>query len=177
MTRVSPSSAVAPLLSAAAVAFGAEGSGLCRTEQMFFEGERVTAMRGMILAADRAGRERALARLLPMQREDFVGIFRALRGRPCTIRLLDPPLHEFLPHEGAEQAALAAALGVPKARVRAKVAALAEANPMLGFRGCRLGLIHPEVTAMQVRAIAEAALAVRRARIPVAPAIMVPVSG
>jgi len=162
---------------ARAVALGAEGIGLCRTEHMFFDGERLVAMREMILAADRAGRERALARLLPIQRSDFVAIFRALRGRPCTIRLLDPPLHEFLPRSRAEQQEMARAMGVALARVRAKVAELSEVNPMLGFRGCRLGLLYPEVSAMQVRAITEAAIEVRRAGARVRPEIMIPLIG
>jgi pyruvate,orthophosphate dikinase len=137
--------------------FGAEGIGLCRTEHMFFEGDRIVAMREMIVAADETGRRQALAKLLPMQRADFEGIFDAMDGFPVTIRLLDPPLHEFLPHTKDEIGALAKALTVPVARLERTVAALVEANPMLGHRGCRLGLTYPEITEMQARAIFEAA--------------------
>src|SRR5919106_3248603 len=137
--------------------FGAEGIGLCRTEHMFFEGDRITAMREMIVATDEAGRRRALAKLLPMQRGDFEGIFEALAGFPVTIRLLDPPLHEFLPNSASEIAALAKALKVPASRLRRTVQSLVEANPMLGHRGCRLGITYPEITEMQARAIFEAA--------------------
>jgi pyruvate,orthophosphate dikinase len=132
---------------------GAEGIGLCRTEHMFFEGERITAMREMIVAPDEAGRRRALARLLPMQRADFEGIFDAMAGFPVTIRLLDPPLHEFLPHSPDELAALARAMRVPAPRLKRLVASLVEANPMLGHRGCRLGITYPEITEMQAQAI------------------------
>src|SRR5213596_40339 len=137
--------------------FGAEGIGLCRTEHMFFEGDRITAMREMIVAPDEAGRRGALAKLLPMQREDFAGIFEAMAGYPVTIRLLDPPLHEFLPHTREEIAGLAKAMHLPPARLRRLVASLVEANPMLGHRGCRLGITYPEITEMQARAIFEAA--------------------
>jgi len=137
--------------------FGAEGIGLCRTEHMFFEGDRITAMREMIVAPDEAGRRAALAKLLPMQREDFAGIFEAMAGYPVTIRLLDPPLHEFLPHTREEIAGLAKAMHLPPARLRRLVASLVEANPMLGHRGCRLGITYPEITEMQARAIFEAA--------------------
>jgi pyruvate,orthophosphate dikinase len=137
--------------------FGAEGIGLCRTEHMFFEGDRITAMREMIVAPDEAGRRRALAKLLPMQREDFEGMFEAMAGFPVTIRLLDPPLHEFLPHGKAEVASLARAMKLPAARLERLVASLIEANPMLGHRGCRLGITYPEITEMQARAIFEAA--------------------
>jgi pyruvate,orthophosphate dikinase len=137
--------------------FGAEGIGLCRTEHMFFEGERITAMREMIVAPDEAGRRRALAKLLPMQRADFEGIFEAMAGYPVTIRLLDPPLHEFLPHTKEELAGLARAMKLPLPRLKALVAGLVEANPMLGHRGCRLGITYPEITEMQARAIFEAA--------------------
>ncbi|RMG44519.1 MAG: pyruvate, phosphate dikinase [Acidobacteria bacterium] len=140
-----------------AVALGAEGIGLCRTEHMFFEGDRVTAMRRMILAEDEEGRRAALEALLPMQREDFAGIFRAMQGRPVTIRTLDPPLHEFLPHGKGEIEKLASQLGLPYERVAQKVKSLRESNPMLGHRGCRLGLVYPEITEMQARAILEAA--------------------
>ena len=137
--------------------FGAEGIGLCRTEHMFFEGDRITAMREMIVAPDEAGRRRALAKLLPMQREDFAGIFEAMAGLPVTIRLLDPPLHEFLPHGKDEVGALARAMKLPAVRLERLVASLIEANPMLGHRGCRLGITYPEITEMQARAIFEAA--------------------
>jgi pyruvate, orthophosphate dikinase len=137
--------------------FGAEGIGLCRTEHMFFEGDRITAMREMIVAPDEAGRRRALAKLLPMQREDFEGMFEAMVGYPVTIRLLDPPLHEFLPHGKDEVGALARAMKLPAARLERLVASLVEANPMLGHRGCRLGITYPEITEMQARAIFEAA--------------------
>jgi len=137
--------------------FGAEGVGLCRTEHMFFEGDRITAMREMIVAPDEAGRRRALAKLLPMQREDFEGIFEAMAGHPVTIRLLDPPLHEFLPHGKDEVGALARAMKLPAVRLERLVASLVEANPMLGHRGCRLGITYPEITEMQARAIFEAA--------------------
>ncbi|MCK4600997.1 MAG: pyruvate, phosphate dikinase, partial [Phycisphaerae bacterium] len=153
--------------------YGAEGIGLCRTEHMFFEGDRIIAMREMILAEDEAGRKKALAKLLPLQRRDFIGIFRALKGRPATIRLLDPPLHEFLPHDQAGQAEMAKVMGVSAAKIKAAVEALHEFNPMLGFRGCRLGTIYPEITATQARAIFEAAFEVRGAQ----PEIMVPLVG
>jgi pyruvate, orthophosphate dikinase len=137
--------------------FGAEGIGLCRTEHMFFQGHRLMAMREMIVAPDEAGRRRALAKLLPMQRADFEGIFEAMAGLPVTIRLLDPPLHEFLPHTRDELAGLAKAMKLPLARLKALVNGLVEANPMLGHRGCRLGITYPEITEMQARAIFEAA--------------------
>jgi len=137
--------------------FGAEGIGLCRTEHMFFEGERITAMREMIVAPDEPGRRTALAKLLPMQRADFEGLFEAMSGYPVTIRLLDPPLHEFLPHGKAEVGTLARAMKLPAARLERLVASLVEANPMLGHRGCRLGITYPEITEMQARAIFEAA--------------------
>jgi pyruvate,orthophosphate dikinase len=137
--------------------FGAEGIGLCRTEHMFFQEDRITAMREMIVAPDEAGRRNALAKLLPMQRADFEGIFTAMAGYPVTIRLLDPPLHEFLPHTKEEQTVLAKALRMPLARLTSQVDALGEANPMLGHRGCRLGITYPEITEMQARAIFEAA--------------------
>jgi pyruvate,orthophosphate dikinase len=137
--------------------FGAEGVGLCRTEHMFFEGNRITAMREMIVAPDETGRRRALAKLLPMQRDDFEGIFEAMAGLPVTIRLLDPPLHEFLPHTREEIVALAKGLKIPTAQLERTVDGLREANPMLGHRGCRLGITYPEITEMQARAIFEAA--------------------
>ncbi len=156
-----------------AVRFGAEGIGLCRTEHMFFEGDRIVAMREMILAQDAEGRKAALAKLLPLQREDFIGIFQALKRRPATIRLLDPPLHEFVPHDEAGQQEMAAAMNLPLEKIKAKVDALHEVNPMLGLRGCRLGIIYPEITAMQARAIFEAALAVPGCK----PEIMIPLVG
>ncbi len=137
--------------------FGAEGIGLCRTEHMFFEGNRIIAMREMIVAPDEAGRRRALAKLLPMQRADFEGIFEAMAGYPVTIRLLDPPLHEFLPHTRTEVAELAKVMKLPPARLQRLVDSLVEANPMLGHRGCRLGITYPEITEMQAQAIFEAA--------------------
>ncbi|HEU4699878.1 MAG TPA: pyruvate, phosphate dikinase [Gemmatimonadales bacterium] len=154
--------------------FGAEGIGLCRTEHMFFEGDRITAMREMILARDEAGRRRALAKILPMQRGDFEGIFRAMDGHPVTIRLLDPPLHEFLPKEAEELAALADQMGMSEAEVRQAVDRLHEVNPMLGLRGCRLGIVHPEITEMQARAIFEAACTVAADKGRVMPEVMVP---
>ncbi len=155
-------------------AFGAEGIGLCRTEHMFFEGDRITAMREMIVAADETGRRRALAKLLPMQRADFEGIFDAMDGFPVTIRLLDPPLHEFLPHTRAEMASVARALGIPVARLRRRVESLVETNPMLGHRGCRLGITYPEVTEMQARAIFLAACRVAARGRKVVVEVMVP---
>jgi len=154
--------------------FGAEGIGLCRTEHMFFEPDRILAMRQTILADDRAERERAIAKLLPMQRADFAEIFRAMEGLPVTIRLLDPPLHEFLPHDEEGVQELADSLDLAPAEVRAKLAALREYNPMLGHRGCRLGITFPEIYRMQVRAIAQAAREVAEAGITVRPEIMIP---
>ncbi len=160
-----------------AIAFGAEGIGLCRTEHMFFEGDRIDVMREMILAEDEGGRRKALAKLLPMQKEDFKGIFRELEGKPATIRTLDPPLHEFLPHGDAEIEDLAAKIGVSKERLRQKIDDLREANPMLGLRGCRLGITYPEITEMQARAILEAACEVAREGTSVKPEIMIPLVG
>jgi pyruvate, orthophosphate dikinase len=157
--------------------FGAEGIGLCRTEHMFFEGDRIDAVREMILADSAAGRAVALDRLLPMQRSDFEGIFRAMDGLPVTIRLLDPPLHEFLPHGTAEIRDLARRLGADPVKLRARVEAHQESNPMLGHRGCRLGISHPDITRMQARAIFEAAVSVHRDGIRVLPEIMVPLVG
>jgi pyruvate,orthophosphate dikinase len=155
--------------------FGAEGIGLCRTEHMFFDADRILAVREMILAVDEAGRRRALAKILPMQRSDFVEIFEAMAGLPVTIRLLDPPLHEFLPHEEREAASVADELGVPVERLRARIAELHEFNPMLGFRGCRLAVRYPEITEMQARAIFEAAIeAAKRTGKPVIPEVMIP---
>ena len=154
--------------------FGAEGIGLCRTEHMFFEGDRLTAMREMIVAESKAERELALAKLLPMQRRDFEGIFRAMEGFPVTIRLLDPPLHEFLPKDEAELVVLATELGKPIEHLRQVVDALHEENPMLGLRGCRLGIIYPEITSMQSRAIFEAACTVAARKGRVMPEVMIP---
>jgi len=160
-----------------AVKFGAEGIGLCRTEHMFFEGDRIIAVREMILADDEAGRREALDKLLPMQRGDFEGIFKALDGRPATVRLLDPPLHEFLPHDAEGQKEVAQVMGVSADVIKAKVEALHEFNPMLGHRGCRLGIIFPEISEMQVRAIVEAACNVHKQGIKVHPEIMIPLVG
>jgi len=154
--------------------FGAEGIGLCRTEHMFFEGDRITAMREMIVARDEAGRRRALEKLLPMQRADFEGIFQAMDACPVTIRLLDPPLHEFLPHGGEESSLLAASLNLSRQELSRVVSSLRETNPMLGHRGCRLGIVYPEITEMQARAIFEAAVRACRRGIDVRPEIMVP---
>jgi pyruvate,orthophosphate dikinase len=160
-----------------AVAFGAEGIGLCRTEHMFFEGNRIDAMREMILATTLDARKKALDKLLPYQRADFEGIFKAMAGRPVTIRTLDPPLHEFLPHEAEQQKELSAKIGVPAADVARRVQELHEANPMLGHRGCRLGIVYPEITEMQCRAIFEAACLVHKAGTNVEPEIMIPLVG
>ncbi len=157
--------------------FGAQGIGLCRTEHMFFEGERIKAVREMILSEDQAGREIALAKILPFQREDFEGIFRAMDGFGVTIRLLDPPLHEFVPHEEENQKIMADEMGISVEEVKAKVEELAEFNPMLGHRGCRLGNTYPEITAMQARAIIEAAVNVKKEGVDVHPEIMVPLIG
>ena len=157
--------------------FGAQGIGLTRTEHMFFEGERIKAMREMILADDVAGRELALAKLLPMQRSDFEGIFEAMAGYGVTIRLLDPPLHEFVPHEEANQLEMAKEMGISVEQVKQKVEGLHEFNPMLGHRGCRLGITYPEITAMQARAIIEAAMNLKAKGIDARPEIMVPLVG
>ncbi len=157
--------------------FGAEGIGLCRTEHMFFEGDRIDAVREMILAETGAKRAIALAKLLPMQRHDFEGIFRAMDGLPVTIRLLDPPLHEFLPTGSAEIRDLARKIGMDPAKLRARVEQHHEANPMLGHRGCRLGISYPDITWMQAQAIFEAAVAVQREGVRVRPEIMVPLVG
>jgi pyruvate,orthophosphate dikinase len=154
--------------------FGAEGIGLCRTEHMFFEGDRITAMREMIVAREEGGRRRALAKLMPMQRADFEGIFEAMNGYPVTIRLLDPPLHEFLPHGGEESKLLARTLGLTRDELNRIVESLRETNPMLGHRGCRLGITYPEITEMQGRAIFEAAVRALRRGLDVRPEIMVP---
>ncbi len=160
-----------------AIAFGASGIGLCRTEHMFFEGNRIDAMRQMILADNEVDRRKALKKLLPYQRRDFQGIFKALAGRPATIRLLDPPLHEFLPHDQAAQRDLAKKLGVTLAAIKKRVEDLHEFNPMLGHRGCRLGISYSEITEMQAQAILEAAILVQKSGIEVNPEIMVPLVG
>ena len=157
--------------------FGAQGIGLCRTEHMFFEGERIKAMREMILSSDTKGREKALAKLLPYQRSDFEGIFEAMEGFGVTVRLLDPPLHEFVPHQQATQKELATEMGISIDMVKSKIADLEEFNPMLGHRGCRLGITYPEITAMQSRAIIEAALNLKAKGIDARPEIMVPLVG
>jgi len=163
-----------PEQASTAIAFGAIGIGLCRTEHMFFEGERIDAMREMILAETLEARTAALAKLLPYQRDDFAGIFRALKGYPATIRFLDPPLHEFLPHAPEQQADLAKKIRVPVETIQSRVHQLHEFNPMLGFRGCRLGIGYPEISAMQARAVFEAAAIVQKEGIKVHPEIMIP---
>jgi pyruvate, orthophosphate dikinase len=164
-----------PDQAAQAVAFGAEGIGLCRTEHMFFD--HIREMREMILAETPENRKKALAKLLPFQRQDFAGIFRAMKGYPVTIRTLDPPLHEFLPHDEKGQAEIAKEMGVSKEKIAERVKGLHEFNPMLGFRGCRLGIVYPEITEMQCRAIFEAACIVQKEGIKVEPEIMIPLVG
>ena len=168
-----------PSMAKNAVAFGAEGIGLCRTEHMFFDGDRIDYMRQMILAVDEVQRRAALKKLLPFQRKDFVGLFKAMNGRPVTIRLLDPPLHEFLPHDDVVRRQLSEKLGVPFDFVIERIKALHEENPMLGCRGCRLGILHPEITEMQTRAIFEAAAQVfkSKTKVKVNPEIMIPLVG
>ena len=166
-----------PKDAAKAFEFGAEGIGLCRTEHMFFEGDRIKAIREMILAEDEDGRRVALAKLLPIQRGDFEGLFKAMNGYPVTVRLLDPPLHEFVPHDEKGQKEMAEEMNVPLKTIVEKVEALAEFNPMLGHRGCRLGNTYPEITEMQARAIIEAAMNVKAQGIPVHVEIMVPLVG
>lgn len=160
-----------------AVAFGAEGIGLCRTEHMFFGEGKIQPMREMILADTLEQRKKALAKLLPLQREDFEGIFRAMNGKPVTIRTIDPPLHEFLPHDKETQREIAQTMGIKPEKVHRRVQDLHEFNPMLGFRGCRLGIIYPEITEMQSRAIFEAAANVIKSGVPVLPEIMIPLVG
>jgi pyruvate,orthophosphate dikinase len=160
-----------------AMAFGATGIGLTRTEHMFFEGDRIDAMREMILATTESARRAALAKLLPYQRADFTGIFKELKGFPATIRLLDPPLHEFLPHSKEQQMDLARKIGVTVESIMQRVHDLHEFNPMLGHRGCRLGIAYPEITEMQARAIFEAAADVAKKKIPVKPEVMIPLVG
>jgi pyruvate,orthophosphate dikinase len=166
-----------PEQAAIAIAFGAEGIGLCRTEHMFFGGDRINAFREMILAADEAGRRTALKKLLPFQKEDFAAIFKVMGGRPVIIRTLDPPLHEFLPHTDEELQTLAGSLNRSVEDIKAKVESLREVNPMLGHRGCRLGIVYPEITEMQVAAILEAACEVTKTGAEVNPEIMIPVVG
>ena len=166
-----------PDQSANAVAFGAEGIGLCRTEHMFFGEGKIGPMREMILADTLEARKAALAKLLPLQRNDFAGIFEVMNGRPVTIRTIDPPLHEFLPHEEKDQRELADEMGISYEKVKARVESLHEFNPMLGFRGCRLGIIYPEITEMQARAIFEAAADTKKKGIGVEPEVMIPLVG
>ena len=162
---------------AIARAFGAEGIGLCRTEHMFFGEDKIAAMREMILAEDKEGRRKALAKLLPIQKKDFESIFEVMNGLPVTIRTLDPPLHEFLPHEESEIKKMADFMGLSEERVKFKISALKEINPMLGLRGCRLGILYPEITKMQTRAIFEAACDAQKKGIKVLPEIMIPLVG
>ncbi len=166
-----------PEQTANAIAFGATGIGLTRTEHMFFEGDRIDAMREMILADSLAARQEALAKLLPYQREDFFGIFKELKGFPATIRFLDPPLHEFLPHTKEQQLDLARKMGIPVEKIMSRVHELHEFNPMLGFRGCRLGIKYPEITAMQARAVFEAAADANKKGYKAKPEIMIPLVG
>jgi pyruvate, orthophosphate dikinase len=166
-----------PDQAAIAVSFGAEGIGLCRTEHMFFGEGKIGPMREMILSDNLEARKKALAKLLPLQRLDFEGIFEAMNGRPVTIRTIDPPLHEFVPHEESQQRELARQIGTTYEKVHQRVDSLHEFNPMLGFRGCRLGIIYPEITEMQARAIFEAAVNVQKRGIPVKPEIMIPLVG
>ncbi len=178
VTRLSVrTNADTPEQTAHAIAFGAVGIGLCRTEHMFFEGNRIDAMREMILADTQEHRREALAKILPYQREDFVGMFKELKGHPATIRFLDPPLHEFLPHDDAAQSDLAKKMGVPAEKVKQRVKELHEFNPMLGFRGCRLGIVYSEISEMQSRAVFEAAAEVQKSGIKVNPEVMIPLVG
>ncbi len=167
----------APADAEKAIEFGAEGIGLCRTEHMFFEEDRITSVREMILATTEEGRRAALAKLLPFQKKDFAGIFKAMAGKPVTIRLLDPPLHEFLPHDQKGREDMARTLGISVEDVDAQIEALHEFNPMLGHRGCRLGITFPEITEMQTRAILEAAVELHNDGVEVLPEIMVPLIG
>jgi len=166
-----------PDQSANAIAFGAQGIGLCRTEHMFFGEGKIGPMREMILSESVESRRSALEKLLPLQRKDFEGIFEVMKGRPVTIRTIDPPLHEFLPHDEQSQRELAGQMGIPYEKVKQRVDSLHEFNPMLGFRGCRLGIIYPEITEMQARAIFEAAANVKRRGIDVEPEVMIPLVG
>jgi pyruvate,orthophosphate dikinase len=162
---------------AVALNFGAQGIGLCRTEHMFFEGDKIVAMREMILSKDEYGRRAALAKLLPLQKADFTGIFKAMAGLPVTVRLLDPPLHEFVPHDEKGQHELAKIMGITYDDIHNRVESLLEQNPMLGLRGCRLGNLYPEITEMQTRAIFEAALELKKKGVQTYPEIMVPLTG
>jgi len=166
-----------PEQTANALAFGATGIGLCRTEHMFFAGNRIDAMREMILADNLDDRKKALAKILPYQKEDFIGIFKELKGLPATIRFLDPPLHEFLPHDHAAQNDLAEKMNVPVEKIKQRVKELHEFNPMLGFRGCRLGIVYSEISEMQSRAVFEAAAQVQKSGIKVRPEVMIPLVG
>ncbi len=166
-----------PDQSANAVAFGAQGIGLCRTEHMFFGEGKIGPMREMILADTVDERKAALAKLLPLQRKDFAGIFEVMNGKPVTIRTIDPPLHEFVPHEEQAQRELAAQMNISYEKVKHRVESLHEFNPMLGFRGCRLGIVYPEITEMQSRAIFEAAAEVKKKGIAVEPEVMIPLVG
>jgi len=165
-----------PKDAAVARSFGAQGIGLCRTEHMFFEGDKILSMREMILAKDEAGRRKALAKLLPLQRADFTGIFEAMQGLPVTVRLLDPPLHEFVPHDEKGQKEMAKVMGLSYEEIHSRVEDLLELNPMLGLRGCRLGNLYPEITEMQARAILEAALELKKKGVKTYPEIMVPLT-
>ncbi|MEZ4700162.1 MAG: putative PEP-binding protein [Rhodothermales bacterium] len=167
----------APADAAKAIEFGAEGIGLCRTEHMFFEEDRIINMRQMILSKTEKDRRAALAKLLPHQKKDFLGLFKEMAGKPVTIRLLDPPLHEFLPHDAEGQQQMAKEMGIPVEQIVAQVEALSEFNPMLGHRGCRLGITYPEITEMQARAILEAAVELSQQGVKVLPEIMVPLIG
>jgi pyruvate,orthophosphate dikinase len=169
--------AESPSDAAQAIAFGAEGIGLARTEHMFFGPDRIGAVREMIVAETKEAREKALAKLLPFQRDDFNGIFKAMAGKPVTVRLLDPPLHEFLPQEEREITALASELGITVDALKARITQLHELNPMLGHRGCRLGIAYPEITAMQARAIFEAAADLTKDKVKVLPEVMIPLIG
>ena len=157
--------------------FGATGIGLCRTEHMFFEEDKIIPMREMILAKDEEGRRKALEKLLPLQKKDFKGIFAAMDGFPVTVRLLDPPLHEFVPHDEKGQMEMAKVMNISYNDIHERVESLMEANPMLGLRGCRLGNLYPEITEMQTRAIIEAALELKKEGITAIPEIMVPLTG
>jgi pyruvate,orthophosphate dikinase len=159
------------------VAFGAEGIGLTRTEHMFFEPERIIHVREMILADSEEARRKAVMKLLPYQKSDFIGILKAMAGKPVTIRLLDPPLHEFVTLDDGQIEELSAQIGVPAAKIRARIAQLHELNPMLGHRGCRLGIAYPEITEMQATAILEAAAELTKQRVKVLPEIMIPLVG
>lgn len=166
-----------PKDAAVARKFGAKGIGLCRTEHMFFEEDKIVPMREMILSKDEEGRRKALEKLLPLQKKDFLGIFRAMDGLPVTVRLLDPPLHEFVPHDEKGQMEMAKVMGISYKDIHDRVEGLMEANPMLGLRGCRLGNLYPEITEMQTRAIIEAAIELKKEGITAIPEIMVPLTG